>query len=190
MSDKMKNLEYVRNGLPRRVLLEGLAEECCELAQAALKAIRAEDGTNPTPVSKEACLDKLNEEAGDVLMLLDLLNMISCGSTLDNPKWERWANRIKDRNENTKYEVGDTFRNLCKALNMEFVLDESIDYSVQKDLNGDNCVYHNQNGREQCDDCRGDLFVALRNVAVNIFPNVLFRSAKYIYEDKDYEGAQ
>lgn len=97
MSDKMKNLEYVRNSLPRRVLLEGLAEECCELAQAALKSIRADDGTNPTPVSKEACLDKLNEEAGDVLMLLELLDMIPCGSTLDNPKWERWANRIKER---------------------------------------------------------------------------------------------
>lgn len=97
MSDKMKNLEYVRNSLPRRVLLEGLAEECCELAQAALKSIRADDGTNPTPVSKEACLDKLNEEAGDVLMLLELLDMLPCGSTMDNPKRERWANRIKER---------------------------------------------------------------------------------------------
>ena len=52
MNDAKK---YVSEHLTQRAVLEGLAEECCELAQAALKLIRATDGENPTPVSEEEC---------------------------------------------------------------------------------------------------------------------------------------
>ena len=94
-----QELEYIRNNLPFRVLLEGLAEECCELAQAALKTIRAFDGTNPTPMSTDECINKLCEESGDILMLMEVLGIIHNGVTATNPKWERWANRIKEHNE-------------------------------------------------------------------------------------------
>ncbi len=77
----------------------------------------------------------------------------------------------------------EAFRVLCKALNMEFVLNEDIDFYVHKDCYGDNCVYY-YNGHDELYDDRGDLFVALRNVAVNIFPNLSFRNADYIYKER------
>ena len=77
-----------------------------------------------------------------------------------------------------KYEA---FRILCKTLDMEFVLDEDIDFFVREDDCGDNCVYYIRDGHDEIYDWRGDLFVALRNVAVNLIPNLEFREAKYIY---------
>jgi hypothetical protein len=78
-------------------------------------------------------------------------------------------------------EPEEAFRVLCKTLNMEFVLNEDIDFFVRKDCYDENCVYYIKDGHDEEYDDRGDLFVALRNVAVNIFPNVLFRNADYIY---------
>ena len=75
----------------------------------------------------------------------------------------------------------EAFRVLCKTLHMEFVLDEDIDFFVRKDCYDNNCVYYIKDGHDEVYDERGDLFVALRNVAVNMFPNVDFRSADYIY---------
>lgn len=40
-------------------LLEQLAEECSELAQAALKLARKERGENPTPKTEEECVENL-----------------------------------------------------------------------------------------------------------------------------------
>lgn len=77
-------------------------------------------------------------------------------------------------------EIG-AFQLLCRTLDMDFVLDEDTDYFVRKDENGENGVYI-KDGHDTKFDDRGDLFVALRNVAVNIVPNVLFRSADYIYK--------
>ena len=75
----------------------------------------------------------------------------------------------------------EAFRILCKTLDMEFVLNEDIDFFVRKDEYGDNCVYYIRDGHDEIYDWRGDLFVALRNVAVNLIPNLEFREAKYIY---------
>lgn len=83
---------------------------------------------------------------------------------------------------NIDIECDEAFRILCKTLNMEFVLNEDIDFYVRKDCYGDNCVYY-CNGHDELYDDRGDLFVALRNVAINIFPNLSFRSAHYIYKE-------
>lgn len=69
-------------------------------------------------------------------------------------------------------EPEDAFRILCKTLKMDCVLDEDTSYKVFKsDYDDENHVYVYG---ELYDD-RGDLFVALRNVAVQIFPNVGFR---------------
>ena len=77
----------------------------------------------------------------------------------------------------------EAFRILCKTLDMEFVLDEDIDFFVRKDDCGDNCVYYIRDGHDEMYDWRGDLFVALRNVAINLFPTLEFRGAKYIYNN-------
>ena len=75
----------------------------------------------------------------------------------------------------------EAFRILCKTLHMDFVLDEETDFFVRKNDEEENCVYVIRNGHDELYDERGDLFVALRNVAVNMFPNLWFRSADYIY---------
>lgn len=77
------------------------------------------------------------------------------------------------------------FQMLCKTLKMDFVLDEDTDFRYHKGK-----VYVMRNGQEKIYDDRGDLFVALRNVAVNFIPNTAFRGAEYIYqydEDEDEE---
>ena len=84
---------------------------------------------------------------------------------------------------NIDIECDEAFVMLCKTLNMEFVLNEDIDFFVRKDSYGDNCVYYINSGHDEMYDDRGDLFIALRNVAVNIFPNLSFRSADYIYKE-------
>lgn len=75
----------------------------------------------------------------------------------------------------------EAFRILCEILHMGFVLDEDTDYFVYKNSYGELNVFKTVDGHDSCVDERGDLFVALRNVAVNMFPNTLFRSADYIY---------
>ena len=75
----------------------------------------------------------------------------------------------------------EAFRILCKTLHMDFVLDEDTKYFVRKNEYDENCVYVISNGHDEKYDERGDLFVALRNVAVNMFPNTSFRSDDYIY---------
>lgn len=62
--------------LPRRELFEALAEESAELAQAALKMIRACEGVeNKTPVTKYEALDNLLGEIADVELVLSCLGM-------------------------------------------------------------------------------------------------------------------
>jgi hypothetical protein len=73
-------------------------------------------------------------------------------------------------------------RILCQTLDMEFVLNEDVDYFVRENCYGDNCVYYTKDGHDEVYDDRGDLFIALRNVVVNMYPNVSFRNAEYIYK--------
>lgn len=81
----------------------------------------------------------------------------------------------------TNIEESEAFRILCKTLYMDFVLDEDVDYFIRKNEFDKSEVYVVKNGLEIKIDDRGDLFIALRNVAVNMFPNLSFRSADYIY---------
>lgn len=77
----------------------------------------------------------------------------------------------------------EAFRILCETLHMGFVLDEDTNYFVYKNSDDELNVFKTVDGHDSCVDERGDLFVALRNVAVNMFPNTLFRSADYIYNN-------
>lgn len=74
-------------------------------------------------------------------------------------------------------EPEQAFKILCESLSMSFVCDESHDYYVSPA----GAVWKTINGRDTEVDDRGDLFIALRNVAVNLFPNTIFRNAEYIY---------
>lgn len=74
----------------------------------------------------------------------------------------------------------EAFVILCKRLDMEFVLDEDRDFSVENGM-----VYETENGNRQEFDDRADLFVSLRNVAACMYPNTYFRGEDYIYVNKE-----
>ena len=85
---------YIRDVLSERTLLEQLAEEASELAQAALKLIRAaEYSNNPTPITLQEAEVGLDEELHDVLAVASLLGIIDYDDD-ENPKWKRWAERL------------------------------------------------------------------------------------------------
>lgn len=75
----------------------------------------------------------------------------------------------------------EALRILCKVLDMDFLLDEDRDFYVNESSE----VWETVSGRDKHIDDRGDLFIALRNVAVNIVPNVAFRNAPYIYSREE-----
>ena len=83
---------------------------------------------------------------------------------------------------NYTFQIDDltAFKTLCRTLYMDFVLDEDTDYYCYG-----GSVYKMVDGHDEEVDERADLFIALRNVAVNIIPNLSFRSADYIYESND-----
>lgn len=76
-----------------------LSEECCELAQAAQKVRRVLHGT--TPVSMDDAEAMLEEEAGDVMLMLDyvtragLLDMDAAAASAKT-KNVRWFHRVMD----------------------------------------------------------------------------------------------
>ena len=86
-------IEKIKDRLGEPEALAQLAEECAELAQAALKLRRAREGKNPTPNTEEERRRALIEEYTDVIhcaMVLDLemdLDQI-------RKKTERWMRRL------------------------------------------------------------------------------------------------
>lgn len=99
-------VEYVGAVLSEREKLEQIAEEAAELAQAALKCIRANPAiksNNPTPVISGEAYSKLFEEFRDVLIAMytkcydnpkrwsELLDIQESG------KWLRWEGRLRQQ---------------------------------------------------------------------------------------------
>jgi len=86
-------------GLP--AMLEQLAEECSELAQASLKYARLLRGENPTPKTEAECLEALTEEMADVelcasvLMTAGHVDFDTVMDTID-VKERRWRKRITE----------------------------------------------------------------------------------------------
>lgn len=72
---------------------------------------------------------------------------------------------------------------LCKTLGMDCVFNNTGDLRVKKDSDDELVVYRVEDGQDKIVDSRGALFVALSNVAVNMFPNLDFRGADYIYDN-------
>lgn len=97
MSNFNDDFKVIRT-LGEPALLEQLAEECSELAQAALKLARKERGENPTPKTEEECVENLLEELGDVNLCMSVVEAnrgihIRC---LSVDKKARWAQRIRE----------------------------------------------------------------------------------------------
>lgn len=86
-------------------LLCQLAEECSELAQAALKLKRAMEGTNPPQRSILECWDDLDEEIADVFLVIQQMGLADKENTkkfvdIAGKKKERWLDRLqKNRRE-------------------------------------------------------------------------------------------
>lgn len=81
--------------LPLTELLAGVAEECCELGQAALKLRRVFDGGNPTPMTQEQAIENFEEEVADVQLYLDQIGY-SRGRVkeIKAAKLARWEARL------------------------------------------------------------------------------------------------
>lgn len=89
-------MDSIIKRIPVCELLAGLAEECCELAQAALKLRRCYEGTNPTPADPDNQYEQFLEEIGDVELYLDQLSInravIRDYKTM---KLDRWKSRLE-----------------------------------------------------------------------------------------------
>lgn len=95
----MNAIETIRSKLTTAEMLAQLAEECTEMAQAALKLRRVIDGTNPTPTSFADAEMNLMEEHADVCVCFEVLgwNDKSEREYFREKKLERWAKRLEDK---------------------------------------------------------------------------------------------
>ena len=103
-----RNLQPVQRGVAGRFIslldvtgepavLELLAEECTELAHAALKLARKYRGENPTPRTRSECLRTLEGELADVLTVVDQLGgIVDMAAVAEHKeeKLERWRARV------------------------------------------------------------------------------------------------
>ena len=92
-----ENFEKIKGRLGEAEVLAQLAEECAELAQAALKMRRALDRKNPTPKTVEECRRDLCEEYLDVIICTGVLNLDLPPEGVER-KMLRWMKRLGIRN--------------------------------------------------------------------------------------------
>ena len=77
-----------------------LAEEAAELAQAAIKVIRASDGD--TPVDIKTAWENMLEEIADIEVCVDVLVDIEDSMRIlkiYQEKYDRWSERLNGRSE-------------------------------------------------------------------------------------------
>lgn len=88
--------------LGRAAVLEQLAEEAAEVAQAALKMARIIRGENPTPKTPMEARDDLEEELADfrvcveVLDRSDIIFNMEIIDKLSEVKMKRWMDRLEN----------------------------------------------------------------------------------------------
>lgn len=92
-----QNIEYIIEHVSEHRLYEQLAEECCELAQAALKMSRYLQKEDSVDMNKKEIHSKLDEEMTDVFVCLDTLHRRpNINMELAAKKANRWKNRIDE----------------------------------------------------------------------------------------------
>lgn len=94
----MKQMKKIVEKMGAEYILRQLAEENCELGQAALKLIRAVRGE--TPIKEEFALLTLMEETADVLAMIEVFRGTiltdKCNGYIDNIKAKK-LRRMKER---------------------------------------------------------------------------------------------
>ena len=88
----------ISDAVPIPALYEQLAEECTELAHAALKMARVMRAENPTPVPLDRALSNLYEEASDVHTVAKILNLRP-DPHIVTEKLKRWYDRIEQEDK-------------------------------------------------------------------------------------------
>ena len=100
-------------------VLDQLAEEASELAQAALKLARVYRGTNPTPVTVDVAYNNLIEEYSDVALVAHILNIYADPEILTT-KAERWLKRLEDAGKLRSIRDAESLRNELVAAVKEY----------------------------------------------------------------------
>ena len=94
--------KVIKERVPVTELLAGLAEECNELAHAALKLRRVLDGGNPTPVTVDDALENLYEEIADVNLYCDMISYPeNYVKRIMMDKQVRWEERLREQKVRT-----------------------------------------------------------------------------------------
>lgn len=101
IEERNAKIEYLKENLSVEARYEQLAEECSELAQAALKYIRARGNGNPTPVLDLEAEMNVFEEAADVALCF-AVNDIYYSHEMMDEKLERWVDRVKTFKEKSE----------------------------------------------------------------------------------------
>ena len=91
----MINIAYIRENTPLPALYENLAEECIELAHAALKKARILRNENPTPADPDEVDERLTEEFTDIMVCVATLDIL-IDFKMYEEKFERWSDRIEE----------------------------------------------------------------------------------------------
>lgn len=89
-------IDFIQKHQSKKAILLQLAEECNEVAQAALKLVRIWEGENPTPISENEALFNLHEELGDFFTCLDCVEGIQYNVVegIEKRKLNRWCVRL------------------------------------------------------------------------------------------------
>ena len=101
MQNKEEIFEAIAWKYGKKYILRQMAEECSELAQAALKYIRAD--LKETPMRIDEAIEHLTEEIADVRLMIDAVSAtVLSERDVDNvqgikeQKLDRWKTRMID----------------------------------------------------------------------------------------------
>lgn len=99
--DAMANseLDYIVAKTPSKELYYQLAEEACELAQAALKVNRAINLDNPASISLSEAHRNLIEEYTDLILIADIILGLEPKVEIAEAKTDRWYQRLRNAKE-------------------------------------------------------------------------------------------
>ena len=92
---------YMKDHIGEPAMYEQMAEECVELAKAALKMARIERGENPTPVTASEMHDAIIEEYTDIVNCANELGIHS-NPTIAKYKMERFKTRWEEAHRASK----------------------------------------------------------------------------------------
>lgn len=88
-------IKRIAANMTQASVLEGLAEECAELAQGALKLARIIRGENPTTVTVQAAIQWVAEELTDVMVYASVLGEMGVkAEDSEMTKLTRWCERL------------------------------------------------------------------------------------------------